>query len=598
MNFLISLNSMPQIFLLLVMFAMMTGLANAQTKEVVRVAVLADKGIESAEHEWAPVFAWLNRSVTGRSFVLVGLDHPELRQAVHDRSVNFVITNAGNYSELGYSNGITRIATLDSPLALSPTLAVGSAIVVRADSGLTQLADLKGKHLLAASSEAFCCYQVAARELVLAGIDPKRDLGRLEFIGFPIQSIALAVQDGKADAGIIKTCLLEQMIERGEIRPQDLRVLSPKEIPGFPCQTSSRLYPDWPFATLTHTSAELSRKVAVALLEMPRTPEGYRWTTPAHYAVVDELFRDLKIGHYANLQKETLEALVWRYRIELLVAVILIFIWIIHTVRVDYLVSRRTRELKQMHEEKQRMTEAMRARQNDLDHAGRLAVLGGMASAIAHELRQPLAAIANFARGMDRRIDAGRLEPVTLREGCHEIAQQSARADATIEKIRNFARKGASAMQPVNLASYVKEAADLFSVAHPEARINWSDMDKLGDTRVMADPIQIQQVTFNLLKNAFDAQSARGNRRSPVEVTLAYINHGYQVSVRDKGGGLKDEHIAHLFEPFFTTKADGLGLGLPLSKGIIESHGGTLTLVKETDGVCASFWLPEEHTHE
>jgi two-component system sensor histidine kinase TtrS len=331
---------------------------------------------------------------------------------------------------------------------------------------------------------------------------------------------------------------------------------------------------------------------------MPRTPEGYRWTTPAHYAVVDELFRDLKIGHYANLQQETLEALVWRYRIELLVTVILIFIWIIHTVRVDYLVSRRTRELKQMHEEKQRMTEAMRARQNDLDHAGRLAVLGGMASAIAHELRQPLAAIANFARGMDRRIDAGRLEPVTLREGCHEIVQQSTRADATIEKIRNFARKGASAMQPVNLARYVKEAADLFSVAHPEARIDWNDMDKLGDARVMADPIQIQQVTFNLLKNAFDAQSAQGNQRSPVEVALSYINHGYQVSVRDKGGSLKDEHIAHLFEPFFTTKADGLGLGLTLSKGIIESHGGTLALIKETDGVCAIFRLPEVRAHE
>jgi two-component system sensor histidine kinase TtrS len=159
---------------------------------------------------------------------------------------------------------------------------VGSAVVARADSGLTQLADLKGKHLVAASSEAFCCYQIAARELVLAGIEPERDLGRLEFKDFPIQSIALAVQDGKADAGIIKTCLLEQMIESGEIPPQALRVLSPIEVPGYPCQTSSRLYPDWAFATLTHTSTELSKKVTVALLDMPRTPDGYSWTIPAH----------------------------------------------------------------------------------------------------------------------------------------------------------------------------------------------------------------------------------------------------------------------------------------------------------------------------
>ncbi len=597
-HFLIPLNSMPRIFLLLVWFAVMAGPAQAQAKEEVRVAVLADKGPETARREWAHVFDWLNRTMPDRAFVFVALDHPGLRQAVQEQSVDFVITNAGNYGELEYSNGITRIATLDSPLALSPTLAVGSAIVARADSGLTQLAELKGKHLLAASSEAFCCYQIAARELVLAGIEPERDLGRLEFTGFPIQSIALAVQDGKADAGIIRTCLLEQMIEQGEILPQTLRVLSPKEIPGFSCQTTSRLYPDWPFAALNHTSPELSRSVTVALLEMPRTPDGYRWTIPAHYAIVDELFRDLKLGHYANLQQETIEALVRRHRIELLVAAILIILWIIHTVRVDYLVARRTRELKHMLAEKQRMTEAMRDRQQALDHAGRLAVLGGMASAIAHELKQPLAAIANFARGMDRRIDAGRLDPASLQEGCHEIVQQSARADATIERVRNFAKKGVSEMQSVNLASFVKEAADLFGVAHPEACINWNDLDNLGDARVKADSIQIQQVTFNLLKNAFDAQYAQGNQRSPIEVTFSCTHHGYQVSVRDKGGSLKDEHIAHLFLPFFTTKADGLGLGLALSKGIIESHGGTLTLTKETGGVCASFWLPEESAHE
>jgi two-component system sensor histidine kinase TtrS len=151
-------------------------------------------------------------------------------------------------------------------------------------------------------------------------------------------------------------------------------------------------------------------------------------------------------------------------------------------------------------------------------------------------------------------------------------------------------------MQAVNLASFVKEAADLFVVAHPEARINLKEMENHRHTRVRADSIQIQQVIFNLLKNAFDAQLAQGNPAVPIEVSLSYRNHGYQVAVRDHGGSLKEEHLSRLFEPFFTTKADGLGLGLALSKGIIESHGGTLTLTKEKDGACASFWLPEEST--
>lgn len=564
----------------------------------VRVAVLADKGMESAEQEWAGVFDWLGRRVPGRSFDLVGLDHPRLRQAVRDGTVDFVITNGGNYSELAYSEGVTRIATVDSPLALSPTQAVGSAIVARVDSGITELAQLKNKHLLAASPDAFCCYQIAARELVLAGIDPEHDLGRLEFIGFPIQKIALAVQDGKADAGIIKTCLLEQMIERGEIKAQVLRVLSPIETPGFPCQTSSRLYPDWAFAALKHTSQDLAREVAVALLEMPRTGQGYRWSIPAHYAMVDGLFQDLKIGHYANLQQETVTALLRRYRLALILAAGLFVAWIVHTVRVEHLVARRTGELQHMQAEKQRMTEAMRERQNALDHAGRLATLGEMASAIAHELKQPLAAIGNFARGIDRHIVAGRLEPATLRDGCQEIVQQSKRAAATIDKVRSFARKNVGAMQPVDLATLVKEAVELFGVAHPEVTIGWHDEAADRPASCMADAIQIQQVTFNLLTNAFEAQKAMGNPGAAIAVTLTHVDRGYRVAVRDNGHGLNDEDLPRLFEPFFTTKPDGLGLGLTLSSGIIEAHGGKLALTDEGQGACASFWLPAESPNE
>lgn len=244
------------------------------------------------------------------------------------------------------------------------------------------------------------------------------------------------------------------------------------------------------------------------------------------------------------------------------------------------------------------MAETMRERQQALDHAGRLAVLGGMAGAIAHELKQPLAAIANFARGIDRRIQAGRLDPEPLRDGCSEIALQSQRADATIERIRSFARKGESTMQAVNLLDFVREAVELFEVAHPEANIHWLGMVNQGKARVVADPIQIQQVTFNLLKNAFDAQVAKGNARAAIEVGLERCEQGYRVTVCDQGGSLREEDVAHLFEPFFTTKANGLGLGLALSKWIIDAHGGTLTLTREATGVCASFWLPEEQSHE
>lgn len=558
----------------------------------VRVGVLADKGSEAAEKEWSDVRDWLNKRLSGYRFDFIPLGHPGLREAVEKKQLDFVITNGGNYNELEYRYGVSRIATLDSPLALSPTQAVGSAVVTRADSGLRELTDLKGKHLIAASPEAFCCYQIAAREMVLAGIEPDKDLGKLEYVGFPIQRIALAIQDGKADAGIIRTCLLEQMVASGAIRPGALRVLSPRRIDGFPCQTSSRLYPDWPFSALRQTAPDLARQVAMALLDMPPTTDGYRWAVPAHYAIVDELFHDLRLGQYADLQKRTLQAILEQNKLWLLLAFGLLLVWIFHTVRVEYLVNRKTRELNLMQAEQHRLEAEMRKRQNTLEHARRLAILGGMASAIAHELNQPLTAIGNYARGMRRRIDSGRFEADPLREGCREIETQSERAAGIIQNIRAFAKKSVGVSNPVEIHSVLDEAIALFQVTHADARIHFNSVLKGTAPVIRADKLQIQQVVCNLMQNAYDAHKDARRHEEAIRVELKQEEGAFRVAVLDSGGGVDDEQLSHLFEPFYSTKQDGLGLGLALSKGIIESLGGTLTVQREDRGLAVQFTLP------
>lgn len=564
----------------------------AAQSPTVWVGVLADQGSEAAEKEWADVRKWLDNRLPEYRFAFVALEHPQLRQAVEAERVDFVITNGGNDTELGYRPGVSRIATLESPYALSPTQAVGSAVITRADSGLRRLSDLRGKHLLAASQEAFCCYQIAAREMVLAGIDPQEDLGRLEFIGFPIQKIALAMRDGKADAGVVRTCLLERMIAKGEIRRDALRVLSPLQIEGFPCQTSSRLYPDWPFAALRHTAPELSRQVAVALLEMPRTKQGYRWAITAHYAIVDDLFRDLRIGQYANLQRRAVEEMLQQHKGWVLLVFGLAFVWMVHTVRVEHLVNLRTRELNRMQAEQRRMEEEMRNRQSALERARRLAILGGMASAIAHELNQPLAAIGNFARGMGRRLAAGRMEPEPLRESCQEIEVQSERAASIMQNVRAFAKKSVRVSNPVEPRAVVEETLTLFRVAHPEACIDFSDSLQRGTPLIEADKLQLQQVICNLLQNSLDAHVESGRLHLPIRLDLRHEPNNYRVTVSDSGGGVDEAQFGRLFEPFYSTKRDGLGLGLVLSKGIVESMGGSLTAHRQASGLAVEFTLP------
>lgn len=569
--------------------------SDAHAGTPVRIGVLAYKGAEAVQEDWSHVRNWLTDAIPDHRFILLDFDQAGLTRAVHDQSIDFVITNSGHYVALEHSDGASRIATIASPWALSPAQSIGSAIVVRnEDARLQALTDLAGKHVLAVAPDAFGGFQIAARDVRQAGIDPEQDFAQLEFSGFPLQNMVHAVRAGRADAAIIRTCMLEQMISNGEIDAGALRVLAPVAVQGFRCQTSSRLYPDWPIAALRHTPAQLSKQVAIALLRMPATAQGYSWAVAADYQVVDTLFRELKIGPYAYLRQWTFEGLLRLYWGWLLLILAVLVIWAVHTVRVEYLVSRRTRDLHTAQEQQRLMAEQARVHQSTLDHTARLAILGEMASAIAHELNQPLAAIGNFARGMARRIAADRLEPAPLLDGASEIVTQSERAASIIRSIRIFAQKTASEQKSVDLITVLEQAITLFSGAHPHAQVRWQP--GAVPATVMADPLQIQQVMLNLLKNALDAQQAAGRAHEPIDVQFRIDASSYCISVRDCGCGLAPEQFTRLFEPFFTTKPEGLGLGLSLSKGIIESLGGTLAAAANDDNAGLTVWfsLPKE----
>jgi len=178
---------------------------------------------------------------------------------------------------------------------------------------------------------------------------------------------------------------------------------------------------------------------------------------------------------------------------------------------------------------------------------------------------------------MARRVAAGRMEAAPLLDGANEIAQQSERAADIIRNIRAFARKRLSDRQTFELIEAVEEAVMMFVAAHPQACPVWRTAPVGGSTSVLGDPIHLQQVMLNLLKNAWDAQCAAGRAHAPIELRFEESGGNWRLEVCDCGCGLAAEQFERLFEPFFTTKPDGLGLGLSLSKSIIESIGGTLS---------------------
>lgn len=299
--------------------------------QLVRVGVLAHRGKDEALAAWAPTARYLSQEIPGYHFVIVPLNNDDIGPAAEYRDVEFVLTNPGSYAELEYSFGITRIATLKSKTPQGGYSVLGAIIFSRADrSDIQVLADLKGKRFMAVHENAFGGWWLAWREFKHQDINPYKDFKRLQFAGFPQDDIVYAVRDGKADAGTVRTDLLESMALAGKIRLQDYRILNPQQVEGFPYALSTPLYPDWAFAVLRHTPEKLAQRVTIALLKMsPGDPAadagGYaEWTIPLDYHSVQQLMLELRVGPYRNYGKLSYLDLLKQYWIWISAALIII----------------------------------------------------------------------------------------------------------------------------------------------------------------------------------------------------------------------------------------------------------------------------------
>ncbi|MFW2439611.1 MAG: PhnD/SsuA/transferrin family substrate-binding protein [Arenicellales bacterium] len=326
--------------------------SNTNNPTDITIGVLAHRGEGKARQMWEPTARYLEKEISGYRFMLRPLTLEKMWEAVEKDELDFILTNTGNYVDLEANFDITRVATLKNMRNGKPYTSFGAVIFVRADrQDIKRLADLNGKSFAAVSKEAFGGFQMAWKVLKDAGIDPFDDLSSIEFMGFPQDDIVKNVRDGKVDAGTVRTDTLERMASRGDIDLEDFRILNPQVSPGFPFTHSTRLYPEWPFARARNTADEFATRVVIALLKLspddPPSKAGLNagWTVPLSYQSVHELFRDLKIGFYAQTGKFTLTQVIRQYRYWLILIASGLLLAVYHYIRVERLVTVRTSEL-------------------------------------------------------------------------------------------------------------------------------------------------------------------------------------------------------------------------------------------------------------
>lgn len=281
-------------------------------QEKIKIGVLAYRGKDEALKRWGPTAEYLTSRLPGYSFTAVPLDFDEIGPAVGRGDVDYVIANPAIYVELEAKYGVTRMATLKTLNRKEDTTTLGGVIFCRSDrADIKDLGGLKGKNFMAVDKTSLGGWMVAYREFKANDIDPYNDFKSLQFAKTH-DAVVYAVRDGKADAGTIRTDILERMAEDGKIDIGAFRVLNLQEAWDFPYLLSTRLYPEWPFAMVKDTSLRHAEQVAIALLDMPKNSAAAEaakiagWTIPLSYQPVHDLLRELRLGPYSDYGKITL----------------------------------------------------------------------------------------------------------------------------------------------------------------------------------------------------------------------------------------------------------------------------------------------------
>ncbi|WP_291845862.1 sensor protein FixL [Bradyrhizobium sp.] len=243
--------------------------------------------------------------------------------------------------------------------------------------------------------------------------------------------------------------------------------------------------------------------------------------------------------------------------------------------------------------EQQQTQTRLQELQSELVHVSRLSAMGEMASALAHELNQPLSAISNYMKG-SRRLLAGSTDANAPRieAALDRAAEQAIRAGDIIRRLRNFVARDVAEKRVESISKMVEEAGALgLTGAREQGVVLRFNLDPTCDL-VLADRVQIQQVLVNLFRNALEAMASSGHRELIAANTRA-ADDMVEIAVSDTGAGFAGDALANLFQPFFTTKDSGMGVGLSISRTIIDTHGGRMWAeTNDSGGATFRFTLP------
>ncbi len=325
---------MKVLSLCLILLCFSIGVAHAST---LKIGILSFQSKEDTAKQWTDLESYLNNNThTSDSFQIIPMYYDELDAAVDQGSIDFILTNTGHYVKLEREHGISAIASLEKRYQTTLLDKFGGVIFTRSDrADINALNDLRDASFMAVNPLSLGGFLAAAGEFQNNGIDPNRDFRQLLFTGMPHNKVVENVLHGKADAGTVRTGVLESLVAKGIIQTSDFKVLNKKSNVNFPLVYSTALYPEWPFAVMPLTNSSVANSVALALISAPTDQNSaYSWKISKNYKPVHQLMQQLGVPPY-NLKNGILIELK-KYKTVASALLIAIILMILISVRLHY----------------------------------------------------------------------------------------------------------------------------------------------------------------------------------------------------------------------------------------------------------------------
>lgn len=505
----------------------------------------------------------------------------DLQEELQSGRLDFVLADSAFYSEMEALAGLKGLASLWSTETSDPQESIGAVYFTRTDTDILTVEQMKGRPVAATSPVSFEGTLVPRRDLLQRGLVPNVLLKGVVYYGInPLNVVEAVLERKTADVGILPACALEHLASERGIHPDNLRYLGLRKGGPLMCARSTELYPSWYFAVTPGTDPQLTKAVSASLYVMPGFGKGSDWGFPVSNRAVHDLFFDLKIGPYEHLARWSFERFV-REQTSFFFALVLGVVFILcYAFLVSVMVRLRTRQLREAMADRSRIEKQAAASRDHIANLERTGIVGQMSTMIAHELKQPLGAITNFANGLLRRAKRGALDPQMLTEVLEEIVEQGTRASEIVNRVRAYAKHQNPELKVSDMSICIERAIETFrrskrtdapirKAVHPYL---WAEIDNW----------EIELALLNLLKNAADALEGRPDAEITVRV---YAEDKYwRIEVKDNGALITQHDVDKFMQPLVTSKSTGLGLGLSIIGSIAERHHGRLVATPNPKG--------------